>query len=197
MRFFSIANLSLFLFVFLKYQIAFSNPERTYYLNENKKPVFFEIDYSLGSLTLEEGKDPAYYIDYYENFELMSSRNLSGLFGLNIIAFELDNFSSMSNPSIGNPIWFDREHGAVGVLTSELVVEIVETAKLEELLPYLDSAKSIVESTFKPGLLKLTYANPQQALLASYRLSQLNIVVYAHPNFIIPKEDRSSNSIRD
>ncbi|MBP9706969.1 MAG: S8 family serine peptidase, partial [Oligoflexales bacterium] len=43
----------------------------------------------------------------------------------------------------------------------------------------------------------LTYANPQQALLASYRLSQLNIVVYAHPNFIIPKEDRSSNSIQD
>lgn len=197
MRFFSISKLGFFLFVFLNPLSAFSNPERAYYLDENKNQIFFEIDYSLGAFTIEEDKDPAYYIDYYERFELMSKRNLSGLFNLNIVAFELDAFSSMSSQSIGTPVWFDREHGAVGVLTSEIVVELVETAKLEELRPHLEFVKNIVESTFKPRFLKLTFADPQQALLASYHLSQLNIVLYAHPNFLIPKEDRSSSPIQD
>lgn len=95
---------------------------------------------------------------------------------------------------IGYPIWFDKENGAVGVLTHEIVVRL-QSAKELKLVRGIKGFKDVHETTFRQDLYLANFSSPMAALEAANALAGTQGVVYAHPNFILPKDWRQSAKV--
>jgi subtilisin family serine protease len=99
-------------------------------------------------------------------------------------------------PAVGVPIWFDRDKGAVGVLTSDIVVRVA-SADGEASLHAVPEIVSIREAGFRQGVYIVRLKSPIAALAAANALYDSEGIAYAHPNFMIPKvfrnRPRSSN----
>jgi subtilisin family serine protease len=99
--------------------------------------------------------------------------------------------------TIGVPLWFDKDSGAVGVLTHEMVLRVGDDGA-EEVSRALaatraqDGFAGMQQLGGKTGLYVVKFASPMAALAGANVLAQRAGVRYAHPNFVVPKVWRSA-----
>lgn len=91
----------------------------------------------------------------------------------------------------GYPVWFDEEHGAVGVLTNEIVARLDSRAAVRR-LQALKGLAAFRETPFVKGVYLAKFASPMAALNGANELLKAKGVVWAHPNFMLPKEYRGA-----
>ena len=94
----------------------------------------------------------------------------------------------------GIPLWFNRDKGAAGVLTSEIVV-MTETLDAVKKIRAIGDVVSIDEVKFKAGLFAVRFKSEMLALDWSNKISRFSGVKYSHPNFLIAKTMRSSEKV--
>lgn len=92
---------------------------------------------------------------------------------------------------VGYPVWFDRERGAVGILTHEIVVRLDDGATTTGVRQEKGFA-TLHETKFRAGLYLAKFSSPMAALTAANGIAAKKGVRYAHPNFLIPKDYRGS-----
>jgi subtilisin family serine protease len=94
------------------------------------------------------------------------------------------------NDTVGIPIWFDRTKGAVGVLTSEIVVQLDSPEAIKK-IKSLPDLVNLRESQVKDGFFVARFREPMSGLESANKLYGQDGVRYAHPNFKIAKNWRS------
>ncbi len=97
---------------------------------------------------------------------------------------------------IGIPLWFSRDKGAAGVLTTEIVV-MVTTADAVKKIKSIGDVVSVNESKFKDGLFAVSFKSEILALDWSKKIAGFSGVKYAHPNFVIAKSIRTNVKLID
>jgi subtilisin family serine protease len=91
----------------------------------------------------------------------------------------------------GVPVWFSKSRGALGILTSEIVLR-TDSADLIGSLKKTREFSAVRESKVKNGLFVISFKDPSSALAWANKLSGQRGVKYAHPNFRIPKSWRNA-----
>jgi subtilisin family serine protease len=97
---------------------------------------------------------------------------------------------------IGYPVWFNKQAGAVAILTHEIVVRL-DSSKHTRLVKAITGFKDLAPTGFRHDLYVAKFASPMGALEAANELSQKKGVRYAHPNFIVPKQWRGPKARAD
>lgn len=90
---------------------------------------------------------------------------------------------------VGYPVWFDKEKGAVGVLTHEIVVRTDKPEGVAALRGGKGFA-TMEETAFKKGLYLAKFTSPMAALDAANEIAKKPGIAYAHPNFLVAKNYR-------
>lgn len=87
---------------------------------------------------------------------------------------------------VGYPIWFNKEKEAVGVLTHEIVVRLAKP-EAQKLVREAAGFADLRPMAGRSDVFLAKFSSPMAALLAANALYKGRDVVYAHPNFMVPK----------
>jgi subtilisin family serine protease len=94
---------------------------------------------------------------------------------------------------VGYPMWFNRDAGAIGVLTHEILVRS-DSSEARSMIQKTAGVTNIAETKFKKGLYLVKYSSPEAALTAANKLFTQPNIIYSHPNFRMPKDFREQTT---
>ncbi|MEZ4744063.1 MAG: S8 family serine peptidase [Bdellovibrionota bacterium] len=93
---------------------------------------------------------------------------------------------------VGIPIWFNRMHHAIGILSNELIIRTKSTKILLN-IKKIPNAISSKKSKFDENVHLIKATTPEVVISLANKLSLDKNIIYAHPNFWIPLEMRQSS----
>lgn len=96
---------------------------------------------------------------------------------------------------LGYPVWFDKAQDAVGILTHEIVVRL-EPGAATDVVKKAAGLADIKRAAFGTDVYLAKFGSPMAALTAANELYKQKGVLYAHPNFLVPKNWRRAAAPR-
>lgn len=96
---------------------------------------------------------------------------------------------------VGYPIWFNKDKGAVGILTHEIVVRLAK-GNDQRLVRQAEGFADMRPMTGRNDVFLAKFSSPMAALTAANSLYKGRGIVYAHPNFMVPKVWRAAAAPR-
>lgn len=94
---------------------------------------------------------------------------------------------------VGYPVWFDQQQQSLGVLTHEIVVRLEPGAQAAQVFAKGSGAQDYKGLGFGRDIYLVKYSSPVKALAAANTLVKRKGVLYAHPNFWLPKTFRRTS----
>lgn len=90
---------------------------------------------------------------------------------------------------IGYPLLFNYEQHSIGVLTHEIIFKIKNHSSISQ-ITNKKGFTSLEKVNFADDVYLAKFSSPLKALNAANLLYESGTVIYAHPNFLIPKDFR-------